>query len=149
MSQTLRVYLPATLPALARLRERGELAVPEGYAVTAALRDELGGDDPEQLAYAAFQLAADASLELLAADPAAPRRRVVVAADAPAAPAAPEPGHPGRVRLAAPVGVAAVAALHVDGPTAEPEVASAIASGEPVEHELEWYDVSELAQLLA
>jgi hypothetical protein len=144
VSQTDRVYLPATFPALARLRDRGELAAPEGYAVTPALRAQLGEDDEEQLAYEAFQLAAEASLRLLRADPAAARRRVVVAADAPVAPA----GEGGVVTLAAPVPLAAVAAVHVDGRAAEPAVTRAVTGDGTVEDELEWYDVSELAQLL-
>lgn len=144
----MRVYLPATLPILAHLRERGELTAAEGYAVTPALRDQLGdheaGDDEEVLSYAAFRLAAEASLELLRADPTAPPRRVVISADVPASPLA----GPAAVRPAEPVRLAAVAAVHVDGAAAEPEVAAATASGEPdVDHELEWYDASELAQL--
>lgn len=141
MRSTIRVYLPATVPALAELRDRGQLPAPAGYAVTAGLREQLGDDDDEQLAYAAFQLAAAASLELVRADPAAARRRVVVSVDAPAAPA----GGDGQVALAGPVPLAAVAAIHMDGGAAEP----AVAAGDPAEHELEWYDVSELAQLLA
>lgn len=144
MKSTIRVYLPATFPALAQLRDRGELAAPVGYAVTAGLGELLGllgDDDADLLAYEAFQLAAAASLELVRADPAAARRRVVVSADAPARP----DGGAGQVALAGPVPLTAVAAIHVDGTAAEPEVAA----GDPVEHELEWYDVSELAQLLA
>jgi hypothetical protein len=143
------VYLPATLPALARLRERGELTVDEAYAVTRPLRDQLGDDDDddddEQLSYAAFRLAAEASVRLLGADPAAPRRRVVISVDVPAEPL-PEVA---AVRPAGPVPLSAVAAVHIDGAAAEPDVAAAVAAGEPeVDHELEWYDASELAQLV-
>lgn len=147
VSQTIRVYLAATLRTLARLRDAGELAAAPGsaYAVTPGLPAQPGEDDQEELAYAAFRLAADASLALVRADPAAPRRRVVVSADVPAEPAsdADEAG-PVRLALVRTVPLAAVAAVHVDGAAAEPEVAA----GDPAEHELEWYDVSELAQLL-
>jgi hypothetical protein len=132
-----RVYLPATLPALARLHGAGELAVPEGYAATP-------DPDDEELSYAAYRLAAEASVRLLRADPSAPHRRVVISADMPA-----ERGEGGVVRLAGPVPVSAVAAVHVDGVDAEPEVAAAITgSGDAVDRELEWYDVSELPDLL-
>jgi hypothetical protein len=134
------VYLPATFGSLTQLRDQGALAATEGFAVTPQLRALLGEDD-EQLAYAAFQLAAEASLRLLAADPAARRRRVVVAADVPAEVA----GEGGLVWLAGPVPLAAVAAVHVDGPDAEPD----LVAGDPAAHELEWYAVSELAQLLS
>jgi hypothetical protein len=139
------MYLPATLPALAELRERGELTIDEGYAVTPALRAELGDDDDEELSYAAFRLAAEASVRLLHADPAAPRRRVVISVDVPAEPL-PEVA---TVRPVGPVPLSAVAAVHVDGAAAEPDVAAAVAAGDPeVDHELEWYDASELAHLL-
>jgi hypothetical protein len=139
-----RVYLPATLPALAELRERSELTVHVAYAVTPALREQLTGDDDEALSYAAFRLAAEASVGLLRADPAAPRRRVVISADVPAEPLPEAPA----VRPSGPVPLSAVAAVHVDGAAAEPDVAAAVAAGEPeVDHELEWYDASELAHL--
>jgi hypothetical protein len=137
MVRPIRVYLPATLPALARLHGTGELAVPLGYAATP-------DPDDEELSYAAYRLAAEASVRLLRADPGAPPRRVVISADLPA-----EPGGGGVVRLTGPVPRSAVAAVHVDGTEAEPEVADAIAGhDDAVDRELEWYDVSELPQLL-
>lgn len=137
MSPLFRVYLPATLPALARLQAEGELAVPQGYAATP-------DPDDEELAYAAYRLAADASVRLLRADPGAPPRRVVVSADVPASPAG-----GGVVRLSGPVPRSAVVAIHVDGAAAQAEVAAAVAGGdETVDDELEWYDASELAHLL-
>jgi hypothetical protein len=133
----IRVYLPATIPALARLHAEGELAIPEGYAATP-------DPDDEELAYAAYRLAAEASVRLLRADPGAPARRVVISADVPASPA-----DGGAFRLTGPVPRSAVAAIHVDGAVAEPEVAAAVAGGdEAVDHELEWYDASELAHLV-
>jgi hypothetical protein len=134
---SLRVYLPATLPALARLHAEGELVVPQGYAATT-------DPDDEELSYAAYRLAAEASVRLLRADPAAPPRRVVISADVPA-----EPLGSGAVRLTGPVPRSAVAAIHLDGPAAEPDIAAAIAGeDDDVDHELEWYDPSELVRLL-
>ncbi|WP_239076239.1 hypothetical protein, partial [Streptomyces sp. SID9913] len=81
----MRVYVPLTLPGLAKAHESGELG--DGplvaYAVTPALREWYLSDDIEELEYAALNRAALASLRLLAADPGAPRRRVVVAVDVP------------------------------------------------------------------
>ena len=55
-----------------------------GFAVTPALREAYASGDAEELEYAAMTEAARASLRLLAADPAAPPRRVVLAAEMPA-----------------------------------------------------------------
>lgn len=144
MRQTVRVYVPATFGTLAQLRDQGELPATQAHAVTPALREQLDETDDEQLAYAAFQLAAAASLRLLHADPTARRRRVVISADVPV-----EPGGVGLVRPVAPVPLAAVAAIHVDGCDAEPAVSRAVTGDGTVDDELEWYDVSELGQLLA
>ncbi|MYR58210.1 hypothetical protein GTY54_18880, partial [Streptomyces sp. SID625] len=81
----MRVYVPLTLPGLAAAHAAGELG-PEplvAYAVTPALREWYVSDDLEELEYAALNRAALASLRLLAMDPEAPRRRVVVAVDVP------------------------------------------------------------------
>lgn len=164
MSQTVRAYLPATLTTVGQLRDRGDLPAGPAYAVTPALRAQLGEDDDEALEYEAFTRAGDASLVLLHADPAAPRRRVVIAVDATVEPedASVEPDESGRVRLVSPVPLAAVVAIHVDGTAAEPAVAAAAAKvgadrqtggglaldeRPEVDDELEWYDVSELARL--
>lgn len=143
------MFLPATFTALGQLRDRGELVVDLAYAVTPALREQLGEQDEEELSYAALQLAAEVSLRLLATDPGAPRRRVVIAADLPADPVgAGAAGEGGQVRLAGPVPRSAVAAVHVDNPAAEPAVAAAAGQDdEGVEYELEWFDASELDQL--
>ena len=88
-----RVYLPSTLPGLRRLLDDGELGgVPlPAYAVTGALREWYAEGDEEELEYAALSLAARASVRLLDADQDAPRRRVVVVAEA-------EPGRAGAAR---------------------------------------------------
>lgn len=166
MADLVRVYLPATLPALAELRRRGELdAAPlPAHAVTPSLREWYAEGDEEELEYVAFTRAAQDALRLLHADPAAPRRRVVVSADVPASAIVhtdPELGS-SAVRLGGVLPLAALAAIHVDGTDAEPDVAAAAevveqaAAGDPdaqftvdgvEDHELEWYDVSELDQL--
>lgn len=158
----MRVYLPATLATLARMRDAGELTVAQGHAVTPALREWYADADAEELAHVAYTRAAQDALRLLHADPAAPRRRVVVAADVPARYAT-EPLGSSAVDLAAPVPRAAVAAIHVDGAAAVADVAAAAdavvaaETGDPdaelavtgaEEHELEWYDPSELDQVL-
>ena len=136
MSPLVRVYLPATLPALARLRATGELTIPEGYVAAP-------DPDDEERSYVAYRLAADASVRLLREDPGAPRRRVVISADLPASPIG-----GGTVRLTGPVPRSAVVAIHIDGVAAEPDVAAAVAGGdEEVDHELEWYNASELPHL--
>src|SRR3954470_24662595 len=79
----MRIYLPATSGTLRRLADTGVLgpAPMTGFAVTPALREYYLDDDVEELEYAASAAAARASLRLIDADPAAARRRVVIAAD--------------------------------------------------------------------
>jgi hypothetical protein len=166
-----RVYLPATLPLLAEFRKQGEM-VPatngspaEAHAVTPTLREWYAEGDEEELEYVAFTRAAQAALRLLRKDPGAPRRRVVVSADLTRVPMADAERELGSslVRLTGPVPLAAVAAIHVDDVDAEYDVAAAAevveeaVAGDPdaqftvdgaEDHELAWYDVSELDQLL-
>jgi hypothetical protein len=173
VTDTLRVYLPATIQALGSLRQRGEFGPTgsdgrpvEAQAVTPALREWYAEGDEEELEYVAFTRAAQSALRLLRHDPAAPRRRVVVAADVPARYLAGMESELGSsvVRLAAPVPLAAVAAIHVDAEEAQPDVAAAAKvveealAGDPdaqftvdsaEDHELAWYDVSELDQLVS
>jgi len=149
-----RVYLPATM---------SELADPEGltprraYAVTGALSDALPHDDDESREYAAQLAAADASVVLLAEHRDAPRRRVVVSADV----AVQATDHvsdpdaaPSVIEIVAPVVWSQVACVHVDEAAAAPDVVAAIAGDlgaaeRLVERDLLWYDVSELASLVA
>lgn len=174
MAERVRVYLPVTLPLLSRLRSDGELrlragpaaAEPTGHAVTPQLREWYAEADEEELEYAAFTRAAQDSLHLLSGDPQAPPRRAVVAVDLPAQSVVPLDGELGSsvVRAPAVLALADVAAIHVDGKEAEPDVRAAAdvvavaATGDEdaqftvdgaEDHELEWYDVTELDQLLA
>jgi hypothetical protein len=149
----MRVFLPSTLGVLPHLPDAAERAIAPGeaFAATSALREEVGQDE-EELEYAALQAAADASLELISADPAAPRRRVVLAAEV--AESEVGPGDPGAdqaaVRLTAGVAWSKVAAVHVDAPEAEPDVAAAL-EGDPRAadaHELLWYATQEVPYIL-
>ena len=160
-----RVYLPATVPMLASLRGDG-LTATTAHAVTPALREWYAEGDEEELEYVAFTRAAQAALGLLRTHADAPRRRVVISADLPAAAVGKVEADLGSstVRLTAPVPVGAVAAIHVDGVAAAEDVAAAAAvveealAGDPdaqftvdsaEDHELEWYDVSELDALVS
>ncbi|SNS92809.1 hypothetical protein SAMN05421812_102392 [Asanoa hainanensis] len=160
----IRVYLPATLPMLAALRHEG-LTVAAAHAVTADLREWYAEGDEEELEYVAFTRAAQSALRLLRQDPTAPRRRVVVSADLGRAAVQRVDGELGSsmVKLTGPVPLQAVAAVHVDSQDAEEDVQTAAGqveealAGDPdaqfavdsaEDHELEWYDVSELDTLL-
>jgi hypothetical protein len=163
--ERIRVYVPATVPMLGVLRRERSLTVPVAHTVTPELREWYAEGDEEELEYIAFTRAAQAALPLLAAEPTAPRRRVVVSADL-SGPAVQRTGldiGSSEVRLTAPVLLSDVAAIHIDGPEAEPDVAAAAEaverarSGDPdaqftvdgaEDHELEWYDVSELDVLM-
>ena len=163
----MRVYLPATLPAVARLLAVAEVQPPPvlGYAVTPALREWYSSGDVEELEYAAMLQAARESLRLLAFDAAAPRRLVVLAADIADGKVTASPGfdEPGLVRITGPVLLRDVVSGHVDDPDASAEVAAAVAALADADagdddalfvvdgaagHELAWYATQELADLL-
>ena len=167
ITELVRVYLPATVPMLTALRASGQLGdgAVEAHAVTPALREWYAEGDEEELEYVAFTRAAQGALRLLRHDPAAPRRRVVVSADVPATALMRENVELGSsaVRLPEPVTLAEVAAIHVDGADAAEPVAAAAEvieealAGDPdaqftldsaEDHELEWYAVSELDELI-
>jgi len=160
----IRVYVPATTQILFALRDQGELTVETAHAVTPALREWYTEGDEEELEYVAFIRAAQDALRLLRRDPAAPRRRVVVSADLPAEAVRPGVGDLGSsvVRPTGRITLASVAAIHIDGDAAADDIRAAAeaveeaAAGDPdaqftvdgaEDHELEWYDVSELASL--
>ncbi|MGV9350080.1 DUF6912 family protein [Streptomyces spiralis] len=167
----MRVYVPLTLPGLAEAYRTGELGAGPlvAYAVTPALREWYLSDDMEELEYAALNRAALASLRLLAADPDAPRRRVVVAVDVPDGTAAADPDRGldpaavGEVRVTGTVRLAKAAAVHVDLDDAEADVRAA-AEALPAadagdddaqfvvdgaeDHELLWYATQEIPNLV-
>ncbi|HSK26714.1 MAG TPA: hypothetical protein VK894_07380 [Jiangellales bacterium] len=123
----MRVYLPATLPSLAAAHAAGSLPGPghTGHAVTPALREAYAEGDLEELEYAALRAAARDSLRLLAADPEAPPRRVVLAVEVADAVADARLGRSG-VRVDGEVPLARLAAVHVDDVDAVPTVAAAV-----------------------
>ena len=149
-----RVYLPATITDLA---DPDGLAPRRAHAVTGALSTALPHDDEEGREYAAQLAAADASVLLLAAQPAAPRRRVVVSADlaVQATRHVTDPdAAPSAIEVVVTVAWSQVACVHVDEAAAEADVAAAIdgeltAAERLVERDLLWYDVSELAAFVA
>ncbi|MDJ0379542.1 hypothetical protein [Streptomyces sp. G-G2] len=165
----MRVYVPLTLPGLAEAHKAGELgpAPLRAYAVTPGLREWYVSDDIEELEYAALNRAALASLRLIAADPATPRRRVVVALDVDDKAAAATPGVDeatlGQVALGAAVRLTVAAAVHVDAEDAESDVtaaAAALAAADAgdddarftvdgaEDHDLLWFGVQEIPGLL-
>ncbi|MEW2394263.1 hypothetical protein AB0933_38490 [Streptomyces venezuelae] len=168
----MRVYVPLTLPRLAEAHEAGELGPGPlvAYAVTPALREWYVSDDIEELEYAALNRAAAASLRLIAGDPGAARRRVVVAADVPDGAAVADPdrgldrGALGEVRIASALPLAKAAAVHVDSGDAEGDVAAAASAlgaadqGDDdarfvvdgvEDHELLWFATQEIPGLIA
>lgn len=159
----MRVYLPSTLPALAAALRAGEIgpAPATGYAVTPALREWYASGDLEELEYVALMEAARASLRLLAADPGAPARRVVLAGEVPDEQIgrSDDQVHPAAVLVLSPVPMAAVAAGHVDAPDAADDVRAAVTALAAADdgdddakftvdgaegHELLWYATQEL-----
>ncbi|MEU7582677.1 hypothetical protein AB0B50_34430 [Streptomyces sp. NPDC041068] len=167
----MRVYVPLTLPRLAEAYKAGELGPGPlvAYAVTPALREWYVSDDIEELEYAALNRAALASLRLVAGDPAAARRRVVLAADVPDGAAVADPdraldqGALGEVRIAAALPLGKAAAVHVDAGDAEGDVGAAAAAlgaadqGDDdarfvvdgaEDHELLWFATQEIPGLI-
>ncbi|WP_333774755.1 DUF6912 family protein [Streptomyces sp. IBSBF 3136] len=167
----MRVYVPLTLPGLAEAHKTGELGTGPlvAYAVTPALREWYLSDDVEELEYAALGRAALASLRLLAADPDAVRRRVVVAVDVPDGVAtvgpdrASDPTALGEVTVTGAVPLAKAAAVHVDADDAERDVTAAAGALEAADggdddaqflvdeaddHELLWFATQEIPNLV-
>jgi hypothetical protein len=166
----MRVYVGTTLEQLQALRDKGFAAPVRAHAVTPALREWYVEGDQDELEYAASVDAARDSLELLtsASEGAGPLRRVVVAADVPDAAVHHEAGtleesQRSVVRLDRPLELTQVVSVHVDDDLALADVAAAVralpaarAGDEDARftvdsadgHELAWYDVSELDDVL-
>ena len=160
----MRVYLPATVTMLHELNSAGEFKPLNGtaFALTPALRESYTAGSAEDLEYVATAEAARASLRLLAADPEAMRRRVVISADVDAVTPRPDLDN-AVVRIAGAVLIGDVAAIHLDAQEAEPAVAAAaevidaadmgdedaeFVLGDAEDHELAWYATQELPFLL-
>jgi hypothetical protein len=164
----MRVYIPSTFPLLDRACHAGEFgpAPLVAYAVTPALREWYIEGDDEELEYAAMAQAARASVGLLAADPDAARRRVVVACEVSAIPPADgtvELGD-GRLELHVVEPWTAVAAVHLDAIGAAGVVGKAADLWEAAQsgdedavfaldscegEDLLWYATQEIPDLLA
>jgi hypothetical protein len=161
-----RIYLPATLSGLAGLLRQGEIgpAPLRAFAVTPALREWYASGDLEELEYVAMMHAARESLRLLAADPQAPRRRAVLAADMPEQQVSTAAGftEPTLVEVLAPVPLARVVSGHVDDLLAVADIEKAVAALPAADagdedarfavdgaegHELLWYASQELPYL--
>jgi len=126
----MRVYFPATMRTLRELVDTGELgpAPLTGFAVTPQLRAWYRDSDLDELEYAALLDAARGSLRLLDQDPDAMPRRAVVAVDVPDEQVTLRPDlDRAVVRVAMPVPMKLVAAVHVDSAEAEKAVAAAVA----------------------
>jgi hypothetical protein len=162
----MRVYLPTTLTALACLLQAGAIgpAPVPGFAVTPALREWYATGDLEELEYVAMAHAARASLRLLAGDPQASRRRVVLAADVPDEQIEHDGGfdEPTLVEVRAPVAIDQVVSGHIDDMLAVEDIAEAVAALPAADkgdddaqfavdgaegHELLWYASQELPYL--
>jgi hypothetical protein len=135
-----------------------------GFAVTPALREAYASGDEEELEYAALTEAARASLRMLAADPAAPPRRVVLAAEIPAEHIRWDTTdhEPARVQIAAAVPLGRLASAHVDDLAAAADVRGAVDALPAADtgdedarftvdgaegHELGWFATQELPDL--
>jgi hypothetical protein len=135
-----------------------------GFAVTPALREAYASGDEEELEYAALTEAARASLRMLAADPAAPSRRVVFAAEIPAEHIRWDArgNEPARVQIDAAVPLARLVSAHVDDLAAAADVRRAVdalpaadtgdddakfAVDSAEGHELGWFATQELPDL--
>ena len=163
----MRVYLPATLPGLAGLLREAEIgpAPLRAFAVTPALREWYASGDLEELEYIAMTHAARASLRLLGAEPHAPRRRVVLAADIPdeqVGTTAAGFDEPTQVEVLVPVPLERVVSGHIDDEVAMADVAKAVAALPAADsgdddarfvvdgaegHDLLWYASQELPHL--
>ncbi len=165
----MRVYVPATWPMLKRMVNSGVLDPIGGtaFALTPMLRESYIGGDDEELEYAAMSEAARASLRLLSVEfglgeDGTPARRVVVAADLEDVTLRPDLDD-GAVRVAGGVPMEKIASVHVDAEEAEYAVRQAAGVvdaadmgdldaefliGEVEDHDLAWYDPSEVAFLV-
>jgi hypothetical protein len=158
-----RVYVPTTLIGLARAQKEGTLDQETAHAVTGAVREWYVEGDTEELEYTAMIDAAESSLRLLAGEPDAPRRRVVMALDVPEALIAPGGDQRSSVRLSGPVALSKVVSVHIDEVESEPIIGAAVGAlaaaaegdddarfqlDEAEACDLLWYDVSEIDDLV-
>jgi predicted aminopeptidase len=163
----MRVYVPSTIPELAAILRTGQVRAGVAYAVTPVLREAYASGDTEELEYVALIAAARASLRLLADDPAAPPRRVVLAADVyddRVTWTGQQPGaDPASVTVTTPIPTAKLVSAHIDDAGAAQDIQQAVAALPAADagdadaefevdqaegHELGWYATQELPDLL-
>lgn len=156
----MRLYIPATSTLIETLVVSGQIPVDIGFAVTPEMRNWYHAEDEEELEYLASMAAARASLELLAGDPSAKRRRAVLALEVEAVtplPADPLTPHDrAAVRVDSPLRFELVDAALVDDPAVQEELTAALALwGQQTEdahfareqaqsHELLWFARQEI-----
>ncbi|MGQ0840093.1 DUF6912 family protein [Actinokineospora sp.] len=164
----MRVYVPATVVMLRALNADGELSAigNTAFALTPALRESYATGGDEELEYAAMLDAARASLRLLNTELMSESdtlmRRAVVSADVDGALLRPDLDY-SVVKLAGPIPLKAIAAIHFDTEEAEGAVQAAAAVvdaadlgdpdaeftlGDAEDHDLAWYAPQELPFLL-
>lgn len=154
-----RVFVPTTLSLLARWQRADFVPTDLVFTVTDAARAALPEADEEELEYLAMQQAGDAALALLAEDPDAPRLRVLLAGDAMVVAVNQPEAEVTAARGAAGLPLSRFVSLHIDDAEAIAAVAAAVAARadperleaaleELAEHELMWFDISELHTVL-
>lgn len=146
MTESVRVYVPATMKDLAALHETGVLVTDSACAVTESLRALLPDEDGEGLEHEALLDAAERSVDRLALDPGADPRRVVLAADLPADVISEDPlAGASYVRLRGPVLLVDVVSAHVD----DPDIGSDVGLQTLTDLDLLWYSAEEFGALLS
>ena len=168
----MRIYVPATLDELTGAAvtaggARWDLPARVVHAVTPALAAAYPEDDDEGHEYAAFLAAADDSLALVAARPAAVPLRAVVSLDVPDGVVTPARAEPGADTAESAVEAAAVpgveiVAVHVDEPEAAADVRAVLAAADGpddqddaldaalervTDRDLLWYDPTEIGEI--
>jgi hypothetical protein len=163
-----RVYVPTTVAGLRKLLAEEQVQPVSGtaFALTPGLREAYTAGDEEELEYVAMTEAARGSLRLLATeiaeDPDAPARRAVIAADVDDVTLRPDLDA-AVVRIAGPIPMRKLAAVHLDLAEATDAVRAAaavidaadmgdedaeLALGDAEDHELAWYGLQELPFVL-
>lgn len=143
----MRVYIPSTIQDLDHCTS-GKWEPSVGFAVTERMLQISSLDDEEEIAEQARDAAAAESVIELGSP-----LRVVVVADYPRADVSEVPdAHPAAVALTGRVPAASIACVFVDDLAAYDDAKEALAGGTDAldrleEHDLLWYDVTELAQI--
>lgn len=165
----MRVYIPATFGMLRELSDNRVIVARSGwgFAVTPALNEFYTAGDEEEIAHAAFQDAAEASIRLLAIgdEEDFPYRRAVISVDLEDAhiTVAPENGESVVKLDPARIALEDVAAIHIDVESSEADTKEAIAVidesdlgeedaelavGDAQDNFMAWYDPNELPFLI-